>query len=418
VQLAVSEAAVKRTGPARLSRRWALVLTLSLTETVSWGVLYYAFSVFIRPMQVSFGWSRASITGAFSLAVLLSAIVGLPLGRWLDRRGSWLVMVAGSSAAAVLVLGWAAVGNLAALYAVWAGIGVVMAAVLYEPAFAVIATAFPDRRADALTLLTFLGGFASVIFLPLAGWLVIDLGWRSALVVLAGLLAIVTLPLHLLVLPRRRDDAVTVAPAARAVGAGEAVRGATFRWLTAAFCLTVFASSAITVHLVPYLIDRGYNPAFAATTAGLVGVAALPGRLIFTPLGDRMPRAGVTAVIFLLQAAGIAVLVGVGGLGGVIAFVLLFGAGFGAVTPARAAMVADTYGPTAYASISGVMMLFVTGARALGPLVAGVVHDRAGGYTAVFWALAVLSLGSAAAVSLVDRRPCQAATVVVGKYRL
>src|SRR5690349_17858766 len=124
---------------------WVLVLTLAVTETTSWGVLYYAFTVFLTPMQETFGWSRAAMTGAFSVALL--------------------------------VLSWAAVQNLAMLYLVWAGIGVTMAAVLYEPAFVVVATWFRQKRGRALTMLTFIAGFASVIYIPLAGWLVSAQGW-------------------------------------------------------------------------------------------------------------------------------------------------------------------------------------------------------------------------------------------------
>jgi MFS family permease len=98
-------------------------------------------------------------------------------------------MTAGSAAATVLVLAWAQVTDLTAFYGIWVGIGVVMAAVLYEPAFAVIATWFRDsaERTRALLALTVVGGFASVIFVPLAGWLVEARGWRDALVVLAAM---------------------------------------------------------------------------------------------------------------------------------------------------------------------------------------------------------------------------------------
>src|SRR5262249_50942826 len=114
---------------------WVLVVTLAVTAPTSWGVLYYAFAVFLAPMQESFGWSRAAMTGAFSVALLLSGLAGVPAGRWLDRHGPRALMAVGSVAAALLVLAWAAVRNLAMLYLVWAGIGVTMAAVLYEPAF-------------------------------------------------------------------------------------------------------------------------------------------------------------------------------------------------------------------------------------------------------------------------------------------
>ncbi len=395
---------------------WVQVLTLSVTETISWGILYYAFAVFVTPMEAEFGWSRTQTTGAFSLALLVSGIAAVPAGRWLDRHGARLLMTAGSCAATALVLAWAAVDSLPALYAVWAGIGVAMTATLYEPAFVVVANWFRRYRSRALTVLTFGGGFASVVFIPLADRLVRTEGWRPALVWLAVILAVGTILPHALILRRHPSDLglLTDGVAAddtgedgrhqpeRSVPAREALRGAGFWWLTASFFLAMAALVAVTVHLIPYLIGRGYDPSFAATAAGLVGVTALPGRLIFTPLGGWLPRRAVTAFLFLLQTASLVVLLLAQSKAGVLLAVALFGAGFGAVTPARAALLADLYGPAAYGSIASVLALFVTGARALAPVGASVVYTWSGGYDPLMWGLVGISAAAAGAVLLVD----------------
>jgi MFS family permease len=400
-----------------------LIVTLAITETTSWGVLFYAFTVFLSPMGEDLGWSRASMTGAFSLALLVSGLAAVPAGRWLDRHGPRLLMTAGSCAATVLVLAWARVDNLLLFYLVWAGIGVTMAAVLYEPAFVVVATWFSRKRGRALTVLTFIAGFASVIYIPLAGWLVETRGWREALLILAGVLAAGTIPLHALVLRRRpadlglRPDGVPGEdettrnqergtrnlPEEQSTTTRDAVRGATFRWLTVAFFLNTLGAGAIFVHLVPFLVDRGYGAGAAASVAGLVGVMALPGRLVLTPLGDRLPRSLVTAGIFSLQTVALIVLLAFGTTAGVIAFVVLFGAGFGAITPARAALVADFYGPAHYGSISGVLSLFLTGARSAAPVGAGIAYELLGGYDLAFWGLAIVSAVSAVAILLAER---------------
>src|SRR5437868_751786 len=124
-----------RLGGRGLFYGWVLVLALALTETISWGVLYYGFGVFLGPMQAELGWSRAALTGAFSLALLVSGFAGIPIGRWLDRHGPRALMTAGSIAATLLVVAWSRVAEPALFYVVWALIGLAMAAVLYEPAF-------------------------------------------------------------------------------------------------------------------------------------------------------------------------------------------------------------------------------------------------------------------------------------------
>jgi MFS family permease len=418
-----------RSGP-RLYYGWALVLTLALTETTSYGILYYSFTVFLAPMGAEQGWSRAAMTGAFSLAQLMGGIAAVPTGRWLDRHGPRLLMTAGSIAATLLVLAWASVSSLLALYLVWAAIGVTTAAVLYEPAFVVVATWFSRGRGRALTVLTFIAGFASVIYIPLAGWLVEVQGWRTALVTLAVILGVGTIPLHALLLRRRPADMGLLpdgvqrprpnvqgdapspldagigtldSPREQSVPAAVALRGATFRWLTAAFCLNTVGIVAVSVHLVPYLTDHGHSAGFAASVAGLIGVMALPGRLIFTPLGDRVPRSLLTAFIFSLQAVALTVLLLVPSVAGIAVFVALFGAGFGAITPMKAALVAEYYGPAQYGSISGVLALFLTAARAVGPVSVGLAHDAGGSYAPAFWTLTALSLVAAGAILVAER---------------
>lgn len=406
-------------GGAGLYYGWVLVGALALTETISYGILAYAFPVFLAPMEAELGWSRTALTGAFSLAMLVSGLVAIPAGRWVDRRGPRALMTVGSLAAALLVLAWARVESLVAFYLIWTGIGVAMAAVLYEPAFAVIANWFVRHRGRALTVLTFLAGFASVIFVPLAAWLVQVQGWRAALVTLAAVLAVGTVLPHALLLRHRPQDLGlapdgglpgTAGPAMtgveRSIPAQVALRSASFRWLTLAFALATFASTAMFFHLIPFLTDHGHGAGFAAAAAGMIGIMALPGRLIFTPLGTRWPRPRVTAAIFALQALGVLVLLGVSGSAGVWLFVVLFGAGFGAITPARAALLAEAYGPAYYGSIGGVLALVLALARALAPVGASGLQATTGGYAPMLWTLALLSgLATLAVLRLGGARP-------------
>ncbi len=384
---------------------WVMLLTLSFTEVTSWGILYYSFSVFLTPMQAELGWSIAQMTGAYSAAILISGIAALPVGRWLDRHGPRWLMTAGSIAATLLVIAWSRAESLVFFYVVWACIGVTLSAVLYEPALQSVAVWFRRKRSRALTILTFVGGFASVIYIPLAAWLVENYGWRDALLVLAAILGITTIPLHALVLRRQPADvgqeidgealpATTgrnIRPAEPEITAKMAMRTTVFWWLTGAFVLTYFGNIAITVHLIPYLVREGYSTGFAATAAGMVGLLALPGRLVFTPLGGRIPRHYVTALIFSLQVLALLALILVPGTTGVFTFVVLFGAGFGAITPARASLIADLFGTTNYGTISGTLAFYITIARGIAPVAAGVMLGLVGSYTPVLWTMVAFS---------------------------
>lgn len=144
----------------RLYYGWVIALALAITETVSWGIVYYSFSVSLLPMEAELGVTRAELSFAFSLVLLVSGVVAIPIGRWVDRHGARGLMTVGSLLASVLVGAWSRVENLAGLYAIFGGLGVAMAAVLYDPAFAVLTMWFSRKRRRAFTILTLFAGLA------------------------------------------------------------------------------------------------------------------------------------------------------------------------------------------------------------------------------------------------------------------
>jgi MFS family permease len=388
---------------------WTIVAVLSITETVSWGILYYSFAVFLPSMQRSLGWSKTELTGAFSIALAVSALAAFPVGRWLDRHSPRSLMTVGSAAAALLLVAWSQVHDLLVFYLVWIGIGLAMACVLYEAAFTVVTKWFRERRRQALTAMTLVGGFASFIFSPLSNWLIDQQGWRSALVTLAVILAAATVPLHGFFLRAEPSRGGAATPTAVPGGAptacpepaaalATAIRSSAFWFLTTAFVLSSFAISAVAVHLIPYLLESGRSATFAAAAAGLVGVMQVPGRIAFAAAARVLPRQHEAPAVFLLQGAGLAVLAATTSVPGVIVAVCVVGMGNGMATLVRATALADAYGPASYGSIAGVAAAFATGARAVAPVAAAGAFAAFGGYQPLLWLMAVgavLASGSA-----------------------
>lgn len=397
--------------PRRRYYGWTIVGTLAVTETVSWGIVYYAFAVFLVPMEAELGWSRATLTGAYSLALLIAGLAAIPVGRWLDRHGPRALMTAGSVAAVLLLLAWSAVASIWAFYLIWAALGLTMATILYEPAFAAVATWFERERGRALLLLTFVAGFASTIFLPLASRLVGALGWRAALLALAGILAALTIPAHALVLRRRPED-LGLLPDGRerreegtlphrpipGVPLRGALADAAFWWLSGSIILGTVTVVAIGVHLVPLLRERGYGADIAAAATGALGALSVTGRVIITALIRRLPQALVTAALLALQAVAVLVLLTWASPVGLALFVVLFGLGFGSLTLARAGLIAEWYGRAHYGAIGGALALCTTGARALAPVGAGALYVWVGGYGQVLVGVAVIAALAALAM--------------------
>jgi MFS family permease len=381
-------------GPARLYYGWVVVAVLCVTETVSWGILYYGSPVLLRPMEADLGFSRVEITGAFSVGMGLAALAALPVGRWIDRHGARGLMTLGSCLGTALLLAWSRIESLAALYAVWALMGLALAATLYEPAFAAVVGWFRTRHRDrALLTVTLAGALASTIFMPLEAWLIGRLGWRATLVALAGLLAVLTIPLHALAL--RRPPAVPAGPGAQhaqtaavSLTLEEATRTPIFWVLGIAFLIGNFTTNSVTMHLIPYLADRGYSATLAAAMIGWMGAMQLPARLLFAPIASRFGHRALTATVFLAQAAALAQLALAARLPTLAPMVVMLGAANGMATLARATTTAEIFGPRHYGSISGAIALGANGARAVAPVGAALLMVTLGGYERVFGLLA------------------------------
>lgn len=277
------------------------VIAVGIGQCVNWGVLYYAFAVLLLPVEAELGAERWIVTGAFSLALLLSAIAAPTIGRWSDRdHGARLMQLGGYAAAGLLGL-WAFLPSIWVLYIVWVGLGLCMAATLYEPAFVVIGRAHdePAARLRALGIVTLFGGLASTVFLPLTDALVRAQGWRVGVVVLAVLLAVSTLMVHRIAFRgsrealRQRSIGNTQPAATRTISPGPSLS-----FLLLAFGFASLSSAAVMANLVPALAERAVTPTMAAAFGGMFGLMQLPGRAL-------MMHGRLSASPFLLLAGSL-----------------------------------------------------------------------------------------------------------------
>ena len=375
----------------RLYRGWLLVWALGATTIISYGTTQYFFAVLVVPMERELGWSRALLSGAFSLSLLTAGLLGLPIGRLVDRHGSRALMSFGSLLGGVGLIATSQVRQPWQFYLLWSGvIALSMALTLYPITFTVITNWFWRRRGSALAILTLLGGLASPIFIPLAGVLVDHIGWRGTLVVFGLVQLLIALPLHAAVLRRRPEDlgmqpdGVTYPPGEQAPAHGLQLRQALatlpFWTLTTAFALGLMAHSVILAHQVAYLIGRGFDPVLAASMAGLLGVASLPGRYLLNRLSEDLSPQALLAGCYAAQAAGVALL----GLAAhpflVWGYVAIYGAAFGAISPLRASTMADHFGRWSYGAITAASGVPIAIAGSVGPIAAGALYDRLGSY--------------------------------------
>jgi MFS family permease len=372
-------------------RPWRLVWALAITEIVSWGSLYYAFSVLLVPMERDLGWDRSTLVGAFSLSMACAGLGSWPAGALIDRYGGRTLMSLGSLAAAGLLALLAHTHSVLPFYLIWIGLGFAMAAVLYEPAFAVIYQSFKDDGKKAVTALTLAAGFASTLFWPLTQLLVESLGWRTTISVLALLNLLISLPLHAFVLspPAGRATSGALRPS-RGLSWRALLRSKTFWLLAIAFTANMLAFSALSVHLIPLLGERGLSGVAAVSLAALVGPMQVAGRLAEYALGRRVSvlRSGLIALV-LLPVGMLVLLLARANLSLLAIALLLYGASNGVMTIVRAATPAELFERGQYGSINGALSAPVIMARAAAPIAASWLWALEQSYRPLLWALAL-----------------------------
>lgn len=386
------DARVAATGTGDRSRPRAALPALCATQITSWGIVYYAFPVLNARITADTGWSTTATTAAFSAALLVSALTGVPVGRILDRRGPRAVMTTGSLIGVVAVLAIAYAPNLPAFAAAWMLAGVAMAATFYQPAFAALTRWWGEQRIRALTIVTLAGGLASTAFAPLTATLADHLSWRATYAVLAVLLALITIPAHAIAL-RAPWPPAPPQSAYLSGDSGSVARSRPFLLLAAALTLNGFAMYAVVIALVPLLTERGAGPTTAAWALGLGGAGQTLGRTLYTSLARRTAVATRTVTLIALGGATTALLAAVPG--PVPLLVLLaIAAGMvrGNLTLLQATAVTDRWGATHYGRLSGVLAAPVTIAGALSPFAGAALAQELGGYPILFALLSVTSL--------------------------
>lgn len=392
-----------------------LILGLSLAQLISWGSVFYTFALLIGPIEQALGVSRAQSSVAFSLALLAEGLCAYAIGRWIDRGHERLVMTLGSALAGACLVLHTFVTSLAGFYLVWTALGVAMSATLYTPVFAVVTRRFPNDFRRAIITMTFLGGLASTVFIPLTAWMIAGWGWRGALWALAGLHFLVCLPLHARLLrgaPRAAmPDAGATRHGAGPVALRRLMTGAPFLLVGCFIVLFMAATAALPAHLVSLLRERGMAETWAIAVPASIGVLQVAGRLLLYFFESRFDVHMANRVIPCLIPLGLVALLlapllgtGTAALVLVLVFVVLFGAGNGMLTIVKGTAIAQYVSREHVASLNGALGVPLALARAAAPLVMGLLWRPDVGYRYGLWLLLAMSMVAIAALLLAQRR--------------
>lgn len=387
---------------SRRTSQTGVVLRLGSTQTLAWASSYYLPALLAAPLAAELGLAVTQVFGAFTLALVISALVGPAAGRAIDRHGGRAVLrvtnllfAAGLAALGLAQAGWQ-------VWAAWCVIGVAMGSGLYDAAFATLVRLYPVSARNAITGITLIAGFASTVGWPLTQWGLDTLGWRGTCLGWAALHLVLGLPLHS-GLPRgrmeeappvRAESAPTApadsgAPAQAPAGNGVAIV------LAAVFAIAWFTSTAMAAHLPLLLQAQGLSASTALGVAMLVGPAQVAGRLLefgflrraHPLLSSRFATAG--------HPIGVALLA-LGGPLGAWLFAVMHGMGNGILTIAKGTLPLAFFGPAGYGERQGLMMAPARVAQAFAPLLFGLLIDGVG--AAALWVTSLLGVAALAAL--------------------
>lgn len=405
---------------------------LSLAQLLGWGSVFYAFAMLLTPVEAELGVSRADVSLAMSLALLAEGLAAYPVGRWIEAGKERAVMTGGSVLAGLGLLALSQAHSLVTYCAAWVALGVAMAATLYTPVFAVVTRRFPDSFRRQIITITFLGGLASTVFIPLMAWLLGAVGWRHMLWVLAACQLCLCVPIHARLLrhaPRsalahRREahqhaanlrlppgdqadprpaDSTLMFPSIRRATYLQALRSPAFALVGVFQVLMMGVTVAIAAHLISLLLESGMDPAWTVALPAAMGAVQVLGRSMLFLFEHKANVHHVNRAIPALMPLGLlALLASLIWFNGnpyvAFVFVALYGLGNGMLTIVKGTSVAQYVSHEHAASLNGALGLPTALGRAAAPWLLGALWTPAAGYTWGLWVLLGASLVAMAAL--------------------
>lgn len=344
------------------------LLLVSLNQFLTWGVLYYSFSVMIIPFQEAHGWSEAIVSGGFSSALLVTGILSVPIGFLLDRIGPKPIIRVGTLLAPFLFALIPLVTQVWQYYTIWLLIGVSMSLILYEPALKLVSQ-LPLRHDKSYAFLTMVAGVSGVVFAPLGEFMVRQFGYQNVIWFYAVLMLVLVAPSNFLatqtsfsIVEKKKEK-----PAFRWIFERDVLR-----FLTGIFFNT-FSTATILVIGVVWLTKAGQTQQFGAFILGLIGFMSLPARLFVTQMHKFSTGYHAFSLLVGLQLTALIISLFTDSMIAVIVFAVMFGFSLGAITPLRAVLTQQEFGHLGLGGVNGIIAFVTTMARSIGPLIGAYV---------------------------------------------
>ena len=390
---------------------WWIVLACFFILVVAYGTRYYSFGVFFKPMMKEFGWTRATTSMAFTLSTILYGVACPIIGTLVDRFGSRIIIIIGAflgGAGFACIYFTSSVFELYIFYSLLMSVGIAFTALV--PNNALIANWFNKKRSTATGLVSAGMAVGAFIFVNLAQWMIKMYGWRWSFVIMGAIVVITIAPIAALVLRNRPSDmgllpdgevkAETPSPdktgssqtAPAAVDAPlwtmkKAAGTYAFWCISLSYCFYLLTYGSVMVHTVPHATDVGHSATLAAFALSLLTGSSIIGRLGGGWLGDKIDVKYVMAGLMVLSSVAVflfLVMTGIKNEMYLYTFAVLFGIGYGGITPLVAVITAKMFGARGFGVIYGWSVLIGVIGNGVGPAITGYMYDKLGSYSTAF----------------------------------
>lgn len=396
---------------------WVVLGCICLAGFARQGPAVAVLSIFVVPMTVEFGWTKAEVGGAVSLGGILAAIISPMIGPLLDRRGARLVLCLAVLGTGIATMALSFTQSLAMFYLLFCFARMNWAGPFDLGLYGALNNWFVARRALANSIAT-LAQMSGLVALPIIAQFAMEgADWRrSWLAVGATVLVVGFLPCWLLLVRKPEDvglqpDRLASGPVQPVVeprfSRKEALRTSAF-WLLSLYTVLVFPVQAgVSLYQASHLIERGISPIVAATVIASFSALSAVASFGVGFLPRRWPVKYSMAVCALLLSAGSLGLVAVQSPFAAYVAAGTFGLGIGGIMTLLPVAWADFFGRESYGSIRGVALSMQVLSQAAGPLLSGLLRDWTGDYVASLSVFAALA-GLAVLAALAARRPTAA----------
>jgi MFS family permease len=381
---------------AEWQRYWTLPIAAALGYATS-VIHIYGISPYVVPVSEDFGWSRSTVTFGLTIATLIQALFGVPIGMLVDRIGPRPLGVIGVAltCAAFATIGLASNGSELQWYALWVVMALATLPVQATIWTAAVATRFEESRGLAFAITLCGASIAQALFPWLGTNLIASYGWQSAMALQAGIWAIVAWTGIFLFFRGARDQkpaardgeeiAAAVAPgSAEGLGFIEGLKSSIYIRLLIASVLFTFVALALVVNFIAIQTDAGMEATAAGALAFWIGIFAIAGRLGTGFLLDRLRANMVGAGIFCLPVMACLTFLFAGPEAAFLAAALI-GLTVGAEVDVIVYLATRHFGLKAFGALYGGLLVALSLGTALGPLAANEVYDATGDYDGFFW---------------------------------